>query len=627
MPSIPTETSNSDLIFSLIEQAIGVLSSDGSENGYHVLAARRPKSAMVRISLADQQRRTIQIVSTVMASVSITASFLALYWFCLMRRNFRRDLVLLLILGDILKNFCFIMYGSVNLTRGQIHGADAFCQASGYILQTSLEACDLAVFFVSLHMTLQIFPLPSTKLGYDGLYNVRRWVYAIWAILPNLTASVAFIATPAYQVQGALCWLPVRPFWYRLALSWIPRYIITFLILCFAIAIYIHVGVEFRVFGAARDRKESTDLSVEEAREAIGSGTIEASVPFVEDHEPELKERAAAPAPTQDDRIRNLRRASSPVWNSPFDVQVMDDVVRGTRSEAGSRRGSRQVAFNFSDESISPEQTSDLFRPTLPSLHSGVGNSFVQSSAAENAAGAPVLQETKTVDSYASTTIDAALRTRRRAMRRQVRSLFIYPVAYLIMWILPFVSHCMNYSDYFAENPVFAISLLSSFCLTALGLVDVVIFSWREQPWRHIRGSDGSFLGSLCFWRFGQGMSSMRSGTSGSSPKDKSSYHGTHGFLGALGHFTWRRLSSSAGKYPSSNRSSIHKPRAQGGADSKVRERERAQERLQVEQRLAAERQAATMNSPSPGTRNWFDNIQEDDETTMKSRRPTWSGH
>jgi G protein-coupled receptor GPR1 len=59
----------------------------------------------------------------------------------------------------------------------------------------------------------------------------------------------------------------------------------------------------------------------------------------------------------------------------------------------------------------------------------------------------------------------------------------------------------MSYSDRFAQHPIFAVALFSSFCQCFMGFADVAVFSWRERPWRHIPGSDGSFLGSFAFWR------------------------------------------------------------------------------------------------------------------------------
>lgn len=64
-----------------------------------------------------------------------------------------------------------------------------------------------------------------------------------------MSASLAFINPDwAYLSQGALCTLPIRPFWYRLALAWIPRYLIALIIIGLAIAIYAYVGFEFRSY-------------------------------------------------------------------------------------------------------------------------------------------------------------------------------------------------------------------------------------------------------------------------------------------------------------------------------------------------------------------------------------------
>jgi hypothetical protein len=89
----------------------------------------------------------------------------------------------------------------------------------------------------------------------------------------------------------------------------------------------------------------------------------------------------------------------------------------------------------------------------------------------------------------------------RRRVHRQLRMLFIYPFVYMIMWIIPFVLHCMQYTDYYATHPPFALSLLSTVCLDLMGLVDCILFGLREKPWKHIRNGDRTFWGSFLFWR------------------------------------------------------------------------------------------------------------------------------
>lgn len=91
--------------------------------------------------LAAQQRRQIQILCSAMASVSIFAAMCAIYWFVMMRRNYRRDLVLMLILGDFYKSLWYLIHGSVNFARSQVTSQEAFCQVSGFMLQVGLQAC------------------------------------------------------------------------------------------------------------------------------------------------------------------------------------------------------------------------------------------------------------------------------------------------------------------------------------------------------------------------------------------------------------------------------------------------------------------------------------------------------
>ena len=90
---------------------------------------------------ALHQQHTRQVVATVFSSVSLAAALLAIYWFYMMRRNFRRDLVLLLIVGGSWKSLWFILFSVVTFANGPISTESKFCQASGYLLQVGFEAC------------------------------------------------------------------------------------------------------------------------------------------------------------------------------------------------------------------------------------------------------------------------------------------------------------------------------------------------------------------------------------------------------------------------------------------------------------------------------------------------------
>lgn len=96
--------------------------------------------------------------------------------------------------------------------------------------------------------------------------------------------------------------------------------------------------------------------------------------------------------------------------------------------------------------------------------------------------------------------VDIELARTRDKIQRQLRFLFIYPIVYIGMWIVPFVSHGLQYSDRFAVNPPFALTCCTTIFVCMQAAVDAWLFSTREKPWRHISGTNGGFWVSLKFW-------------------------------------------------------------------------------------------------------------------------------
>lgn len=82
------------------------------------------------------------------------------------------------------------------------------------------------------------------------------------------------------------------------------------------------------------------------------------------------------------------------------------------------------------------------------------------------------------------------------------------------MWILPFVSHVLQYDDKFAVNPPFGLTCVTTIFICSQAAVDCWLFSTREKPWRQIPGTDGSFWASLKLWS-GWGGLRKRSATTG----------------------------------------------------------------------------------------------------------------
>lgn len=108
----------------------------------------------------------------------------------------------------------------------------------------------------------------------------------------------------------------------------------------------------------------------------------------------------------------------------------------------------------------------------------------------------------------AGTTPTSQISSTRKAILRQLRFLFIYPAVYLLMWIFPFASHCLQYSDYYVAHPPFWLTIVVTCSLALQAFADCVVFSWREKPWRRIRsGAPLSVkrLNKLKSWTFCHG--------------------------------------------------------------------------------------------------------------------------
>lgn len=87
------------------------------------------------------QSRVIQICATVFATISVVSTLIALYQLLMLKRNYRRSLILLLVLGDFFKSVWFLVFASVSLSVNGIDTASAFCQGNGFLLQAAQEAC------------------------------------------------------------------------------------------------------------------------------------------------------------------------------------------------------------------------------------------------------------------------------------------------------------------------------------------------------------------------------------------------------------------------------------------------------------------------------------------------------
>ena len=389
---------------------------------------------------------------------------------------------------------------------------------------------------MAIHSALQVFH-PKTRGTSDGLYNVRYYIYFVGFVIPIMMASLAFINPgDAYLSQGAFCTLPIRPFWYRLALSWIPRYLIAAIILGLAIAIYAYVGFEFRSYASASQSfntpsnttgisriEKDTEAAVDGARSA--EGTAESLTDGTRRNS--LIAHDVVASPRRGSAVAFAERQSMTRASTIPDSHTQslpESMTHLTIKRSNSLRPPLVVIPSGHSVKLEPEPSpsptyleSGTFSPTTKTFANPM-----ESLTSQTAPTTPTTPTPKTRAPPESPPSAAARQLRRQRMRihRQLRLMFIYPLVYTLMWLIPFVQHCLTYSDHFANNPVFFLRIGTAICITSMGFVDCLIFSIREKPWKSIQTSDGTLWGSFAVWRspsvVNAGMVVRRSMTGGS---------------------------------------------------------------------------------------------------------------
>ena len=330
-------------------------------------------------------------------------------------------------------------------------------------------------------------------------------MYVLWVVLPTFDAVLPLALHSyggAYVNQGTYCYLPISPFWYRIVLSWVPRYFILIFIAGLYLAIYLYVRHKFNRFDFSKGDShkkpsENTDSHVLSANGQVDGINSNSSAPTTA-VDPSLK----TPGPIEG----NLRKESdAPAWENytfgsstpiaqlPAD-QIMDIPLEPMRSS--SRHDSDDTSMTRS----SREDT----RAMIEALRNS-GPSLEDAAEEKPEAQVPI----RLLDSQNKPMTASAMKSRHTAIKRQLRFLFIYPVVYLIVWIVPFIQHCLLYSLAYRNNQNFVLNCFAVVLLNLQCFIDSCLFSFREKPWRQVgrnqneSGSHTSVLSSLAFWRHG----------------------------------------------------------------------------------------------------------------------------
>ncbi len=285
-----------------------------------------------------------------------------------------------------------------------------------------------------------------------------------------LMAALGFTGASSYSYvsQGTFCYLPVRPIWYRIALSWAPRYLILATIILIYLAIYIYSKSRFGKFSPNISSDGTT--TTEHAASDTSGGASEA--------------QARAPQNHRGGALRNEEE-------NPIRV---DAVKLSTRPSIIQKPSRLKYSFGRPLAPARPAafdgEANDLASRDPASPTDILNQRSETDPMADKTYRTPTLMEALHDKSLSALAINRprkdpneTLYKRQKAIRRQLRYMFVYPMIYLVMWLMPFVNHCYSYTK--AHYPPFSLNTISLVFLLLQCTVDCLVFSVKEKPWRY----------------------------------------------------------------------------------------------------------------------------------------------
>lgn len=409
------------------------------------------------------------------------------------------SLIMLLIQADFIKSVAFVICPIVQFFRGPVASNSAFCQVSGFFLALGIEASDVAVLLIAVHSAMYIHRPRS------GLYPWRRWAYAAYVVFPTILASLAF-ADSGYDNLGAYCYLSRDHGWSRLALSWVPRYILMLFIAVTYLCIYIYVRTRLHRYDCKdstsqpsipscekpsvtlphRDRPHPISLfsnmsgnSTDEASQSplwalSARGPIDRTTPFYYG----LSERVQVPNDGQHPSLPFAPDLAVPLptvaWSRPCSSAT---AVASSPSHSWyiDPKSGLALATNGSIDRDMPESTSSLLHDIrqvgLSDRVSGQQpSSFELTDLSTNTLFTPEEEP------------ESEVARNRERIRRQLRSLFVYPLIYVLTWLFPLINQV--YGHIGMSKPLWMLCL-SVVGFSVQGFANTVVFASREKPWRH----------------------------------------------------------------------------------------------------------------------------------------------
>ncbi|KAL2164820.1 hypothetical protein VTH06DRAFT_116 [Thermothelomyces fergusii] len=509
--------------------------------------------------------RTLLILQSTFASISVLSTLFALYW-----------LIMLLIKSDFIKSTVLLVYAIVSFARDIAPPSSAFCQLSGFALAVGIEASDVAVLLIAVHSAMYILRPRA------GLYPYRHFAYLGFYLFPIVAACLTFVTGRGYGDMGPYCYLRTDRRWARLALSWVPRYAICAAIVLIYLFIYLYIRRRMGAFGRRHSEVTQSRFPMESAGAIVMPrlryhGLLPSRPTSTTDTILAAKDHLRPPSsigPTRSASARTSAEASrrgSIKWN--WTVFSHDQHSGSSRPSADdsydpaspSSPGHLMVppssAYSYRRNTIPNDQVLSVSYPGSsnyvnnnynnppsninsrrislpPSLPQHTSDSRGEADA-DTSDSSPMLpvpppslppppppppfppsplplplllppipppppppplllppssssQFTASInpaDDADPDPIPSKQLNNKRTIR-QLRALFVYPLAYIVVWLFPFVSHVLGYDDdsirHRGDEAPHWLFVVSTISLGVQGAVDCALFLLRETPWRHM---------------------------------------------------------------------------------------------------------------------------------------------
>lgn len=413
----------------------------------------------------------MRVLSVVASSLSIAAGLVAFYMYLSMRvKLFRHHLILLLLMFDFGKGVVLLWYPARVLDVPSAYDNVNFCDIVGFLTSTFIQAADFAVLSLAIHTALLVFTRNSGPEG--GLYRYRTWVYSAHVVVPLVMAGLVFIngGRRSFAPMVTWCYIPIKPLWAHVALSWAPRYVIIVAILSIYLAIYIYVKLEYRK--VVKDFKMTQSSMVNNHSSNVDNAELAAH-----DYTSGILDSSDLEMQPQINHGSNFGDTDA---TPSFSEIALNKNKLSTVAENTHLHRSHRNKIN----SLFRRSYKKVYRSLLTFFSYFPGFGFLTPRRYDDDSDDEQDLDPTTVAIRAFQRESMAnFQMRRNAIERQIRSIFVYPVAYIFLWMAPFAVHVLQYKTMTNHGGVFWISAVAAFMQPFNCVVDTIAFSIREKPW------------------------------------------------------------------------------------------------------------------------------------------------